>query len=191
MMLSLPPTALLCLGRTSKSNKALTDDHRRRHFKFHRAVQSVVRPDEEMEYESLQETLDDTGSFIWGVAAYEFFARESLEGPTHADVDIVVQYGNLWRIISWVEAEIGDPDFRYDAEYDKDCPTLQSAMFWIGKHAPERRQGEKEALVKVLRFQRRMGQQREGGLRLIVTRRAPFELLLRADNSESSAHHSL
>lgn len=193
MMARLGPTSLFSLRRTSKHNMALVDDHRTRNFHFFHAVQDILGEEEERERVSLQDVLDTTGGFIWGCAVYAFICRKAFmfrkrkdgkDVVQCGDVDIFVHYRHVGNYLGWMHREINrDFPFVYDAGYDEDCPTIESAERWIDQNAPESTAFMKPPLVKVLRFDRPC---MSSGLRLVVARRTPFELLLRAPHSESS-----
>lgn len=94
----LPPTGLSRMARTARHYREVARNHQVMEFKFHDAVRRILRP---RECHHLQSLLDRTGSFIWGLAAYEFFMREGVDwkrlglddGAPPVDVDIFLSGG--------------------------------------------------------------------------------------------------
>lgn len=196
----LSPTDLSRFSRTSKQNELLVEHHWDAYFKMHHAVGNVLCCSEA---EQLQTLLDRTGSFIWGVAVYQFFVREEinwlalgisddtctphdLEHHEPYDLDIFVHYGNLSHFIHFL-SDWPCFSFKYDAEYVPEMgATLDDAKSWLKIQADDDWLREKQSVIGVVRFTRlpRYLGDKTAGVRLIVTRRSTWESLLLAKNSE-------
>lgn len=187
------PTDLSHMARTRRFYQEVVANHRRLQFQFHDAVRRILRP---RECYVLQGLLDRTGSFIWGLTAYEFFMREDVDwasigmsaGAPPIDVDIFLNYTYMSRFLHWIEFLVIPIQFEFDGTYQPEtCPTLDKAMKWLDRRVRDNAAGNRPCVVGALRFERRVSakSEKKGGLRLVITRRSPMEAVLSARSSES------
>lgn len=194
----LSPIDLSRFSRTAKRYAPLVKSHWNAAFKFYNVVWPIFHY---FESRKLQHLLDSTGSFIWGAAAYQFFAREAINWEdlglpsVHEpiDIDIFVNFLHLPIFLEFLREDGCGPDyFQYDAEYIPEMgETFQQAMLWLNKQAPDSWGRDKQSVVGVLRFTRllwakttpRVQTMSTVGVRMIVTRRSPWESVLMAKTS--------
>lgn len=178
----LSPIDLARLALTGQRYRGFVFDHKLENFEFYRAVERHLYLGEAW---SLQALLDFHGAFIWGVAAYEYFTRDyGAAGKQTPDLDIFVNTEHFWPFMGLLEHRCR-PRFEYAGT--PEAPTMKQAARALSvsrrQHPDPLTAPPVHGILRFVRDLPRGGYIETVGVRLIATRRSPWDAMLRAKTS--------